>query len=42
VKAISFVAALVLAWYAYHRVNAPITYPPGVLIAGAGASGSAA
>jgi hypothetical protein len=33
VKAVSFVAALILAWYAYHRVNAPITYPPGVLIA---------
>jgi hypothetical protein len=33
VKAVSFVAALVLAWYVYHRVNAPITYPPGVLIA---------
>jgi hypothetical protein len=33
VKAVSFVAALVLAWYFYHRVNAPITYPPGVLIA---------
>jgi hypothetical protein len=33
VKALAFVAALILAWYAYHRGNAPMTYPPGVLIA---------
>lgn len=32
-KSLAFLAALFLAWYAYHRVNAPITYPPGVLIA---------
>jgi len=33
-KSIAFIAALVAAWFVYHRMNAPITYPPGVLLAG--------
>jgi hypothetical protein len=33
VKSIAFLVALMVAWYAYHRVTGPITYPPGVLIA---------
>jgi hypothetical protein len=32
VKSLSVVALLVLAWFAYGRINAPLTYPPGVLI----------
>ncbi len=32
-KSIFVIAFLVVAWFAYHRINAPITYPPGVLIA---------
>ncbi len=32
-KTLAFVAALVVAWFAYQRLNPPITYPPGVLIA---------
>ena len=32
VKPLSLLAAVMLAWFAYHRLNAPITYPPGVLI----------
>jgi hypothetical protein len=32
VKSLSFVAAIVLAWLGYHHLNAPITYPPGVLV----------
>src|SRR5450432_1902736 len=33
VKSISFIALLVVAWLIYGRINAPLTYPPGVLIA---------
>ncbi len=33
-KTLSFIAALVLGWYAYHRLNPPVAYPPGVLVAG--------
>ena len=32
-KLLSFSAVVVLAWFAYSRMNAPLTYPPGVLIA---------
>ena len=32
-KTLSFIAALVLGWYAYHRLNPPVSYPPGVLVA---------
>lgn len=32
-KALTCIALLVGAWFAYHRINAPLTYPPGVLIA---------
>ena len=31
-KTLAFIALLVGGWFAYHRINAPITYPPGVLI----------
>ena len=31
-KLLSFVAVVILAWYAYSRINAPVTYPPGILI----------
>jgi len=34
VKSIAFIVALVAAWFVYHRINAPNTYPPGVLLAG--------
>lgn len=30
---IAFVAFVVVAWFAYERINAPIIYPPGVLLA---------
>jgi hypothetical protein len=33
VKTLAFIAVLVGAWFAYVRINAPMTYPPGVLIA---------
>jgi hypothetical protein len=33
VKSASFIALVVVAWFVYARMNAPITYPPGVLIA---------
>jgi hypothetical protein len=33
-KSIVFIAALVAAWFVYSRINAPITYPPGILLAG--------
>jgi hypothetical protein len=33
VKLASFIAVLALGWFAYGRMTAPITYPPGVLIA---------
>ena len=32
-KTISVIALLAIAWFVYARINAPITYPPGVLIA---------
>lgn len=32
-KILSFVAALIFAWFAYQRLNPVITYPPGVLVA---------
>ena len=32
-RTISIIALLALAWFAYRRSNAPIIYPPGVLIA---------
>lgn len=32
-KFLSFSAVLVIAWLAYGRMHAPLTYPPGVLIA---------
>jgi hypothetical protein len=32
-KSIAFIAFLVVAWFVYSRINTPITYPPGVLIA---------
>lgn len=31
-KSLSVVALLVLGWFAYVRMTAPITYPPGVLV----------
>ena len=31
-KTLSFIAALILGWYAYHRLNPPVSYPPGVLV----------
>lgn len=31
-KSLSIVAAIVLAWYAYERLNPPVTYSPGILI----------
>ena len=34
VKSLAFIAFLVVAWFAYSRINPPITYPPGVLLAG--------
>lgn len=33
-KSLSVVALLGLAWFAYGRMTAPITYPPGVLVSG--------
>jgi hypothetical protein len=33
VKPLAFIALLVAAWFVYGRVNAPIAYPAGVLIA---------
>ena len=38
VKTISVIALLAIAWFVYARINAPITYPPGVLIAGGAAA----
>ena len=32
VKSLSVVAAVLLAWFAYERLNPPVSYPPGVLI----------
>ncbi len=32
-KTISVIALVAIAWFVYARINAPITYPPGVLIA---------
>jgi len=32
-KSLSFLALLVLAWFAYQKLNPPLVYPPGVLIA---------
>ena len=32
-KSIAFIVFLVAAWFVYSRINAPITYPPGVLLA---------
>lgn len=32
-KSIVCIACLVAAWFVYGRINAPITYPPGVLLA---------
>lgn len=32
-KSLALIAAVVLGWMAYGRLNAPLTYPPGVLIA---------
>lgn len=32
-KTASFIALVVVAWFVYERINAPITHPPGVLIA---------
>lgn len=32
-KTAAFFVAIILAWFVYARVNAPITYPPGVLLA---------
>ena len=31
-KSVAFIALLAIAWFAYGRINAPISYPPGVLI----------
>jgi len=31
-KSLSFLGVLALAWFAYSRLNAPLTYPPGVII----------
>ena len=33
-KSLACIAVLVAAWFVYSRINAPITYPPGVLLAG--------
>jgi hypothetical protein len=33
VKTLVFIALLATTWFTYQRINAPITYPPGVLIA---------
>jgi hypothetical protein len=33
VKTVVCIAVLVVAWFAYGRMTAPVTYPPGVLIA---------
>jgi hypothetical protein len=33
VKTISAIALFAIAWFLYTRINAPISYPPGVLIA---------
>lgn len=32
-KTLTFITFLVVAWFVYGRINAPITYPPGVLLA---------
>ena len=32
-KAASCLALIVVAWFAYARITAPVTYPPGILIA---------
>ncbi len=32
-KTISFLAVLIVGWYAYQWLNPPVAYPPGVLIA---------
>ena len=32
-KSIAVIAFLVVAWFVYGRINAPVTYPPGVLLA---------
>ncbi len=32
-KSIAVIAFLVVAWFVYSRINAPVTYPPGVLLA---------
>jgi hypothetical protein len=32
-KSIAFIVFLVAAWFVYSRITAPITYPPGVLLA---------
>ncbi|MEO6871642.1 MAG: hypothetical protein ABI233_05415 [Chthoniobacterales bacterium] len=32
-KFVSLIAVVALAWFAYGRMTAPITYPPGVLVA---------
>jgi hypothetical protein len=34
-KSIIVIALLVTSWFAYNRINGPITFPPGVLIANA-------
>ncbi len=31
-KTLAFIALIAIAWFVYTRINAPITYPPGVLI----------
>jgi hypothetical protein len=33
VKSASCLALIVVAWFAYARITAPVTYPPGILIA---------
>jgi hypothetical protein len=33
VKSLSFLAVIIFAWLVYHHFDAPITYPPGVLVA---------
>jgi len=32
-KSVLFIAFIVTGWFVYNRINGPITYPPGVLIA---------
>jgi len=32
VKSLALVATIILAWYAYARLNSPVTYPSGILI----------